>query len=234
MPDANQIGADPNKSCRFFDPYKGDFYGTGQSILSKKMLVVGASHYCQYFYECGNKCGTIAKDQDCSDFTWSVFDTYFSSQERKHWMATYTAFANSVFGYDASFEDRCKFYQSVVFANYLQRTEGKNGNEKHDSWFRNPQNAAAFKQTIAEYVPEVVVIWGVRVWRALPWRDFTFDEAQSTDNVKKCNCQGKSFILMHVHHPSLGYDREAYFALFQENGIFVIDPDNKQERGNRS
>ena len=229
MPATNQIDADPNKSCRFFDPYKGDFYGTEQSILSKKMLIVGASHYCQHFYECGNKCGTIAKDQDCSDFTWSVFDTYFSSQERKHWKATYTVFANSVFGFEASFEDRCKFYQSVVFANYLQRAEGKNGNEKHNSWFRNPQNAAAFKQTIAEYDPEVVVIWGVRVWRALPWRDFTFDEAQSTDNVKKCNCQGKFFILMQVHHPSIGYDRETYFSLFRENGIFIVDQSKRSE-----
>ena len=227
MSDANQNSNGANKSCRFFDPYKGEFYGTGKSILSKKMLVVGASHYCQDFYECGNNCGIIAKNQKCPDFTWSVFDTYFSSPERKRWMTTYTAFANSVFGFDASFEDRCKFYQSVVFANYLQRTEGEKGNEKHNSWFRNPQNADAFKQTIAEYAPEVVVIWGSRVWRALPWRDFIIDDAQSTDNAKKCTCRGNSFTLLQVHHPSMGYVRETHFSLFRENGIFVINPGNK-------
>lgn len=227
MSGVNQKNNESNKSCRFFTPYKGEFYGTEKSILSKKMLIVGASHYCSNFYECGNNCGNIPKDKKCAEFTFGVIDTFFSSNERPRWMRTYSAFANSVLGYDATLEDQCKFFQSVVFVNYLQRAEGEKGNEKHNSWFRNVQNADAFKQTITEYTPDVIVVWGARVWPALPWRDFIIDEAQSTGNVKKCSYQGKSFILMQVHHPSMGYVREKHLKLFREYEIFIIDPNNK-------
>ena len=216
-----------NKSSRFFTPYKGDFYGTENSILSKKMLVVGASHYCQDFFECGDACGNMAKSPACADFTLGVIDTFFSSEERYPWMRTYSTFANSVFGRDASFEEQCNFFRSVVFVNYLQRAEGKKGNEKHNSWFRNLQNADAFKQTIGEYTPEVVVVWGARVWPALPWKDFTIDTARSTDNAKECSCMGIPFTLLQVHHPSMGYVRDTHFQLFRENGVFIIDPNVK-------
>ena len=226
MSGVNQKNNESNKSCRFFTPYKGEFYGTEKSILSKKMLIVGASHYCGDFDECTH-CGITSKTEKCANFTCDIFDTFYSSIERPRWMRTYSAFANSVLGYDATLEDQCKFFQSVVFVNYLQRAEGEKGNEKHNSWFRNVQNADAFKQTITEYTPDVIVVWGARVWPALPWRDFIIDEAQSTGNVKKCSYQGKSFILMQVHHPSMGYVREKHLKLFREYEIFIIDPNNK-------
>ena len=227
MSDSGQNNSELKKSAVFFEPYKGEFYGGKESILSKKVLVVGASHYCQQFYECGSKCGVTAGSEKCPAFTFGVFDTFYSATAYQPWMRTYAIFANSFYGYDASFEEQCKLYQSVTFMNYLQRAEGKNGNEKHNSWFRNEQNARAFKETVAECSPEIVIVWGVRVWRALPWRDFIIDEENSSDNVKKCCCQGKSFMLLHAHHPSIGYDRETHLQMFRQNGIFIMGQEEK-------
>lgn len=219
--------SDASSSCRFFCPCKGEFYGTENSILSKKLLVVGASHYCRHFSECDANCGVRAKDEKCAGFTNDVIDTYLYVDESMGWKKTYTAFVNSVFGHHTDFEERCRFFQSVVFVNYLQRAEGEKGYEKHDQWFRDIQNADAFKQTIMEYAPDVIVVWGTRVWNALPWNDFIIDHAFSTGEVKKCSWQGNAFTLLKVRHPSIGYSRAKHYHLFQQNEVYIV-PDKQK------
>ena len=211
-----------NKDFRFFKPWKGDFYGNEKSILSQKMLIVGASHYCEHFTEC-SECGIVAKDESCHDFTIDVVDKYLNDDIRSGWMKTFTTFVNSVFGYTVNSGDLYKFFQSIVFVNYLQKAEGNSGQVKNTGWLYNKQNADAFKQTITEFIPDVVIIWGARVWNALPWSDLSIDTTiQSSENIKRCNLRGITFILIKVHHPSVGYSRNVHHLLFKQNGISIV------------
>ena len=54
----------------FFDPYVGKNFGP--SLLGKRVLAVGASHYCSYFRReigCGEKCEHYNVGGRCRDFT---------------------------------------------------------------------------------------------------------------------------------------------------------------------
>ena len=110
---------------------------------------------------------------------------------------------------------------SVVFANFLQRSEGQSADEKHNELFNDPTNVEALKQTIRETRPDVIVVWGSRVWEAIPW-DLGFGRAEKvTDDIFRYPFEGRSFLLVKLHHPSQGYPAEASHHILAAAGAAV-------------
>lgn len=107
---------------------------------------------------------------------------------------------------------------SVVFANFLQRSEGRSADEKHNELFNAPANIEALKLTIRETRPDVVIVWGSRVWEAIPW-DLGFGRAgKVADSVFRYPFEGRTFLLVKLHHPSQGYPAEASHRLLAAAG----------------
>ncbi len=188
----------------FFKMCVGKDYGKGSSVFKKKIMVVGASHYCGD--GCAD-CGNVSAHPECAGFTEMVVRDYLDPTIVGDWKKTFTAFINSVYGHTASEEEKKKFFDSIVFYNYLQRSEGDDANEKHDEYFKAPQNLEAFKENLLAAKPDVVITWGARVWNQIPW-DLGYGKAEEIrkDEVYRYKLCGSSFILVGVHHPSIGYD----------------------------
>ena len=202
----------------FFTPWIGCLYGGRGSALPKRVMVLGASHYC------GNRCadcGNPKAHPECAVFTRDVVRDYLSDKCSGYWKKTFTTFINSVFGRATTAEERRQFMDSIVFANFLQRAEGRDANEKHNEYFQLPANLDAFKATIREYRPDVIVTWGDRVWNAIPW-DLGYGMAEKVrDGVFRYPFSDHTFLLLGLHHPSIGYPSGESHQLIASVGAAV-------------
>lgn len=200
----------------FFDPWVGTAYGGG--IFDRKVMIVGASHYCGA--GCRD-CGDPNVHSDCRGFTRRVVRDYLDDAYSgdSDWKRTFSAFVNSVFGREASANERESFFDSIVFTNYLQRAEGRDADEKHDEWFNGGQHLRAFLSLVDEYRPDVVVVWGSRVWNAIPWDLGDGEADRVTDDIYRFRRGGRGFLLVKLHHPSQGYPFAASHAILQKAGV---------------
>ena len=205
-------------NSRFFTPWIGRLYGGRGSVLAKRVMVLGASHYC------GNgcrDCGDPVAHPECAVFTRDVVRDYLADNYSDTWMATFTTFINSAYGRTTTLDERKQFMDSIVFANFLQRSEGTSADEKHNELFNAHANVEALKQTIREMRPDVVIVWGSRVWEAIPW-DLGFGRAEKVaDSVFRYPFDGRSFLLVKLHHPSQGYPAEASHRILAAVGAAV-------------
>ena len=201
---------------RFFDPWVGTSYGDG--LFDRKVMVVGASHYCG---DGCRDCGDPAAHPECRGFTQQVVSDYLDDAYSgdSDWKRTFSTFVNSVFGRDASADERESFFDSVVFANYLQRSEGRDAVEKHGEWFNDNQHLRAFLALVDEYHPDVVVIWGSRVWNAIPWDLGDGEADRVADGIYRFHRGGRDFLMVKLHHPSQGYPFEASHTILESAGV---------------
>lgn len=203
----------------FFTPWIGQLYGKQDSALPKRVMVVGASHYC------GNSChdcGNALTHPECSSFTQDVINDYLSAESTGDWKKTFTTFINSAFGRVASADERARFLDSIVFVNFLQKAEGRTAAEKHGEYFHEPANVEALKITIHECRPDVIVTWGSRVWEAIPL-DLGFGKAEMVaDAILRYPFEDGSFLLLGLHHPSIGFPSDTSHELLAHVGAAVI------------
>jgi hypothetical protein len=105
---------------------------------------------------------------ECRNFTeWSV-GTYLDEEDKSSWKKTYSTFINSVFGHQTSMVERSAFFDSVVFANFLQVAAGDNPYSKVNGDYNHPAHLNVFYACLERILPDVVVSWGGDVWEALP------------------------------------------------------------------
>jgi hypothetical protein len=201
---------------RFFDPWVGTAYGGG--IFDKKVLVVGASHYCG---DGCSDCGDPDAHPGCRGFTRRVVRDYLDDGYAgdSDWKRTFSAFVDSVFGRETSANERDSFFDSIVFTNYLQRAEGRDADEKYGEWFDDSRHLRAFLSLLDEYRPDVVVVWGSRVWNAIPWNLGDGEADRVTDDIFRFRRSGHEFLLVKLHHPSQGYPFAASHAILQKAGV---------------
>ncbi len=67
---------------RFFTPWIGRLYGGRSSVLPKRVIVMGASHYC------GNRCtdcGDPKAHPECAVFTRDVVRDYLADNYSDTW-----------------------------------------------------------------------------------------------------------------------------------------------------
>lgn len=149
----------------FFLPHVGKDYGGNGSIFGKRLCVVGASHYADVEdFQCGNDRKNWRK------MTLKVVQDYLDPGFHARWKSTYTKFVNAFFGRGTSVEERRRFFDSIVFFNYLQRLEGRNGNDSHPEYYAEERHFLAFREIVSATRPDVVVVWGSKVRKELSRR----------------------------------------------------------------
>ncbi|GHV66121.1 hypothetical protein FACS1894199_08880 [Bacteroidia bacterium] len=181
----------------FYLPWVGREYWQG--IHGKKVLVLGESHYA-------------TEEDNLPSLTNDVIGYYLrylaGEVEHEGWMNTYTKFANScpIVGE--------AFWQSVVFYNFVQVP--MSGSRRSPSGDDFAAGAVPFFEVLANYEPDVVIVWGKRLWEHLPdggtWSDFeVLDENGGRFYYYHVN--GKQIPAYQVTHPSAGYSEwEEYIA----------------------
>lgn len=199
----------------FFSPRIGKDYARG-GIFGKKILAVGESHYCGS--GCAD-CGECGKHPECSDFTTKVVNWCLdSSVEREGWMNTYLKFERSLVGKETTPLESRKMWDSIAFYNFLQVAMGGAREAGTNQQYRAA--AEPFMQVLEELQPDVLIVWGVRLWNNLPNRNWTVGPKVSVDGYDVQNGyytlpSGKKVKVVCVYHPSVGYDWSFWYKVIE-------------------
>lgn len=190
----------------FFLPFVGRDYLSG-GIFGRRVMVLGESHYCGE--KCAD-CGVAGKAGDCAAFTSGVIERYLDPKaEREPWMNTYLKFERSLVGHETDQAERERIWRSLLFFNYLQVAMDETRKAGTHEQYQQAQKA--FYETLDQYRPESVIVWGKRLWNYLPgderWRaeeDLVVDgEHVATGSYALDN--GQRARVTAVYHPSAGY-----------------------------
>ena len=203
----------------FFDPWVGPDYGKPRSSTTKKLLVLGDSHYgdedeCPDCKVCGDR--DEAQDR-CTEFTTQVIKDYLNPERSARWKKTISTIVNSVYRQQTTLSIREAFCNSIAFYNFLQVVAGVAPRQTGDQNYKAPRHLEAFYEVLKQVSPEVVISWGDAVWDALP-DDWGYGDAVKG---KEIHCgtatfrswqiypfQNAHITLIGVHHPCAGYDRD--------------------------
>lgn len=193
----------------FFDPYVGKNFGP--SLLGKRVLAVGASHYCSYFRReigCGEKCEHYNVGGRCRDFTNDVMECYFNRANGDEcWMHTYSKFFNTFFERIPTDVMRRDLTETMAFMNYLQGVEGHDANEKNTALLLDKQNFSALLDVINDLSVDVVITWGNRVWDAFwahqtEYETIKLSDGTDSGDVFAIKSKGRRVTVIGLYHPS--------------------------------
>ena len=151
-----------------FLPWVGEHYST-TGFAGKRILALGESHYCD-------------KASDAKpDITGKVIADLFDPQsEHEAYKNTYTKFAEALLGRDClSLEDKERFWNSIAFYNYVQvpMTGARVAPSQKD--FRDSE--AAFFEVLELLRPDIVIVWGSRLYNNLPHGGLQGDDLRAPD-----------------------------------------------------
>ena len=149
-------------------PWIGKHYST-TGFGGKRILALGESHYCD-------------KSSDATeDITRKVIADLFDPQsEHEAYKNTYTKFAVALLGRDSlSFEDKERFWNSIAFYNYVQvpMTGARVAPSQKD--FNDSE--AAFFEVLESLRPDIVIVWGSRLYNNLPQGGLQGDDLRAPD-----------------------------------------------------
>lgn len=134
-----------------FEPWVGNNYWTGD-CFGKKILVLGESHHG---YDSGcSMTQEILQDQTYSNYT----------------MKSYTNFERALEGDYTDSDDRERIWNSVMFYNYVQSCVPKSRQSPKQWQFDESEDA--FFEVLETYEPDVILVWGRRLWNALPCTNY--------------------------------------------------------------
>lgn len=200
-----------------FEPWVGVNYDNNESIFSKKVLVLGGSHYGQ-------------PGEEDPDFTNEIVKLYLDDSHKDTWKGTYSKFINSIYFKVANLDERKDLLDSVVFYNYLQDFAGDTHDKASQYDYKDPRHFEAFLSVIDTHKPDIVIAWGKYVWDALPdeWRHGDANQESgitiAEEKIEKCYVYpyaGNSKVtLLGINHPSGGYSWEPHHEKFKALGIY--------------
>ena len=196
----------------FFKPWVGCSYNTG-GIFGKRIMVLGDSHYCG---EDCKECGLSPKSW-CRDFTTRVVRDYLDQDnEREGWMATYLKFERSLVNHVTTPDESIKIWNSLLFYNYLQIA--LQGPRQAGTSEQYQAAAGPFFDVMDKYRPDLLIVWGVRLWNNLPserWtegNDFKVD-GYAINNGYYTLSNGNKVRAICVYHPSVGYSWNYWYKV---------------------
>ena len=151
-----------------FLPWIGNYYST-TGFAGKRILALGESHYCEN-----------ASDAT-EDITRKVIADLFDPQsEHEAYKNTYTKFAKALLGCRAlTFEDKERFWNSVAFYNYVQLPMSRPRMVPSRANFKNSE--AAFFEVLEMLSPDIVIVWGHRLYNNLPQGGLQGDDLRASD-----------------------------------------------------
>jgi hypothetical protein len=210
-----------NHSAIRIAPWVGDQYGQATGVFRQRTLILGGSQYSEG-YENFHTAEGVA---EWLTFTNDVVYYYLNPEEKGKWKKTYTTFINSVFGCQTDEEQRGRFFDSVIFYNYLQEIAGASASEAGNFDYHAPVHFEAFREILETHQPEVVISWGSKVWDALP-NDWGYGPAEiwngvavgtsATEKIYHYPFHDTVIRLVGVRHPSIGYSPDLHHQMFKQ------------------
>ncbi len=200
----------------FFHPWVGPNYSTG-GIFGKRIMVLGESHYC------GENCADCGSDFNCgcNQFTpMRVMDYLDRSNEREGWMSTYLKFERSLVNRETTPEESVRIWNSLLFYNFLQVAMAENRQAGTSEQYRAA--AAPFFSVLDQYQPDLLIVWGVRLWNNLPSERWLDGEDMQVDGISIENGyyllpDGRRVRAICVYHPSAGYSWDFWYKAIFNN-----------------
>ena len=197
-----------------FSPYIGKRYRSS----TNRLMVLGESHY-------PNNDKSL---EQLRILTLTVLQAYldYKNKEKKHerWMNTFTKFSNVLNGHRLTGERAVNFWEEVAFYNYVQVPTSGTRKSPCKSDFQN--SYAAFKKVVGEIKPNIIIIWGHRLWRNLPKEDYIPNEKNKRESLVILKLY-KAIPILVVPHPSTRYFSypltESIQAFIQQAAIFNDD-----------
>lgn len=214
----NQRTKDP-----YFLPRIGaNFYEDG--VFTKRILVLGDSHYCG---ECDN-CGIMSKyngmDSTCHNFTRNVVSKYLKyrqgKEKREGWMNTFLKFERALVEHKTDASESLKIWESVAFYNYIQTAyilQSRQAYANKDYELSSPY----FWQVLNKLKPDVAIIWGHRLWDRLPGENWIDGQTIYASGIEEkygyyVLKNDKKVLTLRTIHPSGGFAWNAYGEIFKK------------------
>jgi hypothetical protein len=155
----------------FFDPWVGKNYSDEDNY--PRILVLGESHQCGDVGN-NNRCKKDSQGQKfCGDTSWqcpyggpAAVMRDFISDVRKD-IKSYNKFTKAVCN-ALTINDKNVFWDRVVFYDYVQRAIEKGKSPTKDDW---KQGADSFFNVLKKYQPDMIIVWGKRLWDNMPSED---------------------------------------------------------------
>lgn len=180
-------------------------------------MALGESHYCDK--GCVD-CGNASLHSECVSFTSDVIGCYLNpTTDREGWMNTYRKFERSLVGKETSNDDSIKIWNSLSFYNFLQ--VAMYCPRKAGTYLEYADAAKSFFDILEQYHPDVLIVWGIRLWNHLPNEYWEDGEAIEIDGYAVSNGyynlpQGHKVRAFAVYHPSAGYDWEYWHKVISK------------------
>ena len=241
---SNEISAAPNTVT--FDPYVGESYGVDKETkFKKRILVVGASHYCSYYKRetgCSPKCEYYGKKKDvgkggndrycgkkCESLSKKIINAYRDNDQCKSsgWKRTFTRFTNSFINKRASgsrIPANSDVFSHLVDVEYVQGVEGVLPDDTNQEVFAARRNFEELTKVIRKMKSEVVVLWGRRVVGQVY---AGFGKPNSASDVEEVDFDGRKIKLVACRrHPSSNkWDADDLRKLLMQVGVCLLEAD---------
>ncbi len=187
----------------FFKPWVGKNYQNG-GIFKKKILVLGESHYCGGCDQCGIK---YVPECDSFENTTGIIESLLEGNKSRH-TPTFRKFERSLVNKTTTLEESNEIWQSLAFFNFLQVSVSET--RKSGTYEDYMEGQKAFLEVIEDLQPDLIIVWGIRLYGYLPNEGWIQGEPLVFDNYSVKNGyyqlkQGKKSRVIAVYHPSTGY-----------------------------
>lgn len=187
----------------FFKPWVGENYEDG-IFEGKKMLILGESHYCGGCEKCGIKYGNSCEKFSTTQIINSYRDYNSGQTKAASYHSTFTKFANVIHNRKINSDEMEKFWQSVMFYNYVQVSISQARKSPTEEEFSLSEEA--FYEVLNEYKPDLVIIWGERLLNNMPSKNGKWSDRKvcdlASENVYIYDISGKMIPCYCVYHPS--------------------------------
>lgn len=213
-----------------FLPWVGKNYAQGIGKNKQKILVLGESHYCHDLGMgrckdcCLQNCLKLGytKEDFQNQTNEYIGDLVFSYTGAKY-QQTGVCFERAFTGKELAEQERIDFWQSVIFYNFVQKCLPKTDGERTPITQTDLIGSSeAFREVLATYKPDKIIVWGSRLFNILPdwdgeYSKITLEDGAQTD-IWTYKIDGKSIPCLKVHHPSTptGKDREYWHKFYSQ------------------
>ena len=210
----------------FFNPYIGEKYKEG--INEKRVLVLGASFYCQldgkkgrerceYYKDCAINQNCVKYNKECPHNKGRLLSDSAKGEIDEEGAKSYVRFCHFMRWIRGKCNTECfdDFWEKVAFTNYVQHFVGGR-TTTHPSDLRE-EYLEMFVSVLEELekekgLPDVVIVWGCVIDKPLKnceipgHPDCKIELNDDTDGYifKWKNFNGKDIIFINIYHPSSG------------------------------
>lgn len=188
-----------------FAPWVGRDY-RGRGFGGRRLLILGESHYC-----------ADERDVRSSMTSEIIADLFDPNSPHEGYKNTYTKCANAVAGHSLDMSGKESFWHSVAFYNYVQTAISGARMSPSAEEFRASE--ALFWQMLEELRPEYVLVWGYRLYDALPRGGYAcapiiYGGAEYATWVYELR-DGKAVRFLRMKHPSTGFSVDEWHEVIR-------------------